>query len=50
MSNQPPAPEYKRCKNCGKVIGAGKNSKREYCNAACKQEAYRKRKGAGNAQ
>ena len=41
-----PRPEYKRCLNCGKTITPGQGQRRDYCNAACKQAAYRKRKQA----
>ena len=36
---------YKNCEysKCGKVISVGRNSKRRYCNVACKQAAYRDR-------
>lgn len=33
----------KNCLNCGKRISPGRNGRRDYCNNACKQEAYRKR-------
>jgi len=39
--------EYKRCAHCGKVISNGRGSRREYCNQACKQAAYRERLEAG---
>ena len=35
--------EYKNCKHCGAVIRPGKNRRREYCNAKCKQAAYNAR-------
>ena len=41
-----PRPGYKRCANCGKTITPGGGQRREYCNAACKQAAYRTRKEA----
>ena len=37
-------PEYKPCENCGKLI---KNGKRKFCNAACKQAQWRKKKKSG---
>ena len=39
---------YKRCaySQCGKVISNGRGSRREYCNQACKQAAYRERREA----
>jgi len=36
--------DYKRCAHCGKVITNGRGSRREYCNQACKQAAWRERK------
>jgi hypothetical protein len=43
-----PRAGYKRCLNCGKVITPGAGQRREYCNAACKQAAWRKRKEAAS--
>ena len=39
---------YKRCaySQCGKLISNGRGSRREYCNQACKQAAYRERREA----
>lgn len=34
-----------RCVNCNRKL-TPPNGRREYCNAACKQQAYRTRKGA----
>ncbi len=34
----------KYCKNCGKRISPGRNGRRDHCNDACKQAAYRKRR------
>jgi hypothetical protein len=44
----PARPGYKRCLNCGKVITPGAGQRRDYCNSACKQAAYRKRKQAAS--
>jgi len=38
--NRPDVP----CKNCGRMMSPGRNGKRDYCNNACKQAAWRKRK------
>lgn len=35
---------HKNCAHCGKVISPGHGARREYCNQACKQAAYRERK------
>lgn len=36
--------EYINCRHCGAVIRPGRNRRREYCNAKCKQAAYNARK------
>lgn len=41
--SKPAMPIYKKCAHCGKVISNGRGSRREYCNQACKQAAYRER-------
>ncbi len=43
MKKQNSLTDYKRCAHCGKVITNGRGSRREYCNQACKQAAYRER-------
>lgn len=36
--------EDKRCLYCGKRISPGRAGRRDYCNNACKQAAYRERR------
>ena len=43
MKKQNSLTDYNRCAHCGKVITNGRGSRREYCNQACKQAAYRER-------
>ena len=37
-------PEKNKCLYCGKKISGGWLGRRQYCNDACKQAAYRERK------
>ena len=40
----------KHCKHCGRAISPGRAGRRDYCSAACKQAAYRKRKNGDVTQ
>ena len=37
-------PELIPCEYCGKQIKPGRDRRRKFCNQACKQAAYRKRR------
>jgi len=36
--------EQKPCEHCERLMSAGRNGRRRYCSAACKQAAYRERR------